>query len=66
MGINLAFKGLNADPPSRNIMDRNADDGGGGDYDDDYMYHRKSSEQCAVKCISHITQILILILPHPF
>lgn len=54
---------LNANPPSRNITERNADD---GDYDDDYMYHRKSSEQCAVKCISHIIQIYILILPHPF
>lgn len=51
---------LNADPPTRNTMDHNADDGGkggGGDYDDDYMYHRKSSEQCAVKCNSHIIQI---------
>jgi len=38
---------INADPPSRNIMDHNADDGGeggvgGGDYDDDYIYHRKA------------------------
>lgn len=51
---------LNADPPSRNIMDHNADDGGDGgcgDYDDDYTHHRKSSKQRAVKCISQITQI---------
>jgi hypothetical protein len=52
---------LNADPPSRNIMELNADNGvggdGSGDYDNDYMYHRKSSEQCAVKCIAHIIQI---------